>query len=84
MGRAATASLLCPHCGEPNSPFAEICIRCALSMHPVEIPEPAPPPIVEPESEPEPGFQWWWVVLVAVCVIIIVLMIAWAVTHNPV
>ena len=84
VGRAATASLLCPHCGEPNSPIAEICIRCALSMHPVEIPEPAPPPIVEPESEPEPGFQWWWVVLVAVCVIIMVLMIAWAVTHNPV
>ena len=53
-------------------------------MHPVEIPEPAPPPIVEPESELEPGFQWWWVVLVAVCVIIMVLMIAWAVTHNPV
>ena len=42
VGRAATASLLCPHCGEPNSPAAEICIRCALSLHPVEIPEPEP------------------------------------------
>ena len=90
VGRAATASLLCPHCGEPNSPLAEICIRCALSMHPVEIPEPAPPPIVEPdpepepEPEPEPGFPWWWVVLIAVCVIIIALMIVWAVTRQPV
>ena len=44
VGRAATASLLCPHCGEPNSPTAEICVRCALSMHPVEVPEPARPP----------------------------------------
>ena len=85
VGRAATASLLYPHCGEPNSPTAEICVRCALSMHPVEIPEPAPPPIVvpEPEPEPEPGFPWWWVVLIAVCVIIIGLMIVWAVTRQP-
>ena len=87
MGRAATASLRCPQCGEPNSPIAEICIR--LSRHLVEITEPAPPPIVEPEPEPEPipepepGFPWWWVVLLAVCVIIIMLMIVWAVTRPP-
>ncbi len=55
VGRAATAALLCPHCGEPNSPAAQICIRCALSLHPVEIPEPEPVVVIpEPEPEPEP------------------------------
>lgn len=57
VGRAATASLLCPHCGEPNSPTAEICVRCALSMHPVEVPEPARPPSScrSPSRNPSPS-----------------------------
>ena len=86
VGRAATASLLCPHCGEPNSPAAEICIRCALSLHPVEIPEPEPVVIVLPEPEPEPEpppekpFEWWWVALIGICVAILVIMIIWGVT----
>ncbi|HEY5879378.1 MAG TPA: hypothetical protein VIU11_10720 [Nakamurella sp.] len=88
VGRAATASLICPHCAEPNSPTAEICVRCALSLRPVEIAEPAPPPepiIVfepdpEPEPEPAPGFDWWWVVagvmaLVAVALIILLIVL---------
>lgn len=86
VGRAATASLICPHCAEPNSPTAEICVRCALSLHPVEIPEPEPEPepiIVfepdpEPEPEPAPGFDWWWVVagvMALIAVVLIVLLI---------
>ena len=42
VGRAATAALICPHCAEPNPPAGEICIRCSLSLHPVEIAEPEP------------------------------------------
>lgn len=85
VGRAATASLLCPHCGEPNSPVAEICIRCALSLHPVEIPEPepvlfVPEPEPEPEPPPEPTFEWWWVALIGICIVILVIMIIWGVT----
>jgi predicted RNA-binding Zn-ribbon protein involved in translation (DUF1610 family) len=86
VGRAATASLLCPHCGEPNSPAAQICIRCALSLHPVEIPEPEPVIVIpEPEPEPEPpppepAFEWWWVALIGICIAILAIMIIWAVT----
>jgi hypothetical protein len=83
VGRAATASLICPHCAEPNSPTAEICVRCALSLHPIEIPEPEPEPepiIVfepdpEPEPEPAPGFDWWWVVAGVMALIAVVLII---------
>lgn len=85
VGRAATASLICPHCAEPNSPTAEICVRCALSLHPVDIPEPGPQPeplIVfephpepEPEPEPSPKFDWWWVVAVIMAVVAVALII---------
>jgi len=83
VGRAAAASLICPHCEEPNAPTAEICVRCALSLHPIDIPEPeptleplivfAPPP--EPAPAPAPGFDWWWVVAVVMAVIAITLII---------
>lgn len=86
VGRAATAALVCPHCSEPNSPTAQICVRCALSLHPVDIPEPAPapephvvfdpPPAVEAEPEPAPGFDWWWVVAVVMAVIAVALIVA--------
>lgn len=82
VGRAATAALICPHCSEPNSPAAEICIRCALSLHPVDIPEPepvvvfAPIPEPEPEPEPEPGFDWWWIVALVTALVGIVLIVA--------
>ena len=83
VGRAATAALLCPHCGEPNSPAAQTCVRCLLSLHPVE---PPPPPVpvyfapVPPPPEPEPvdrQFPLWWVLLVAVCVLAIVAVVVW-------
>lgn len=83
VGRAATASLICPHCAEPNAPSAEICVRCALALHPVEIPEPEPEPepiiVFEPDPEPEPQpaprFDWWWVVAVVMAVIAVALII---------
>ena len=83
VGRAATAALICPHCAEPNSPTAEICVRCALSLHPVDIPEPEPEPLIvfepppapEPEPEPVPRFDWWWVVAGAMAVIAIGLIV---------
>jgi hypothetical protein len=81
VGRAATAALICPHCSEPNAPSAEICIRCALSLHPVDIPEPAPVVIAPPEPEPEPeplpekSFDWWWIVAIAAAVIAAALIV---------
>jgi hypothetical protein len=86
VGRAATAALLCPHCGEPNSPAAEICIRCALSLHPVEIPEPEPVVVIpepepEPEPPPEPAREWWWLALIGICIAILVIMVIWGVTN---
>jgi len=85
VGRAGTASLICPHCAEPNSPTAEICVRCTLSLHPVEIPEPEPPPLIafeppplpepEPEPEPAPRFDWWWVVAAIMAVLAVVLIV---------
>jgi len=88
VGRAATASLICPPCAAPNSPAAEICVRCALALHPVEIPEPAPEPepiiVFEPDPEPEPepasGFDWWWVVagimaLIAIGLIVLLVVL---------
>jgi DNA-directed RNA polymerase subunit RPC12/RpoP len=82
VGRAATASVACPHCNEPNSPTALICIRCGRSMLPDPEPEPepepvyvAPPPL--PEPEPEKGFPLWWVVVMCVCLLIITILVAW-------
>lgn len=85
VGRAATAALICPHCSEPNAPTAQLCVRCTLSLHPVDIPEPAPPPEAhwvfdpapdpEPEPEPAPGFDWWWVVAVVMAVIAVALIV---------
>ena len=83
VGRAGTASLICPHCAEPNSPTAEICVRCTLYLHPVDIPEPEPPPLIvfeppplpEPEPEPAPRFDWWWVVAVIMAVLAVVLIV---------
>jgi len=81
VGRAATAALMCPHCSEPNSPAADICVRCSRSLHPVDIPEPepvvvAPPPEPEPEPEPERGFDWWWVVAIVTVLLAVALIVA--------
>ncbi|MGS0688168.1 hypothetical protein ACVBEQ_23920 [Nakamurella sp. GG22] len=75
VGRAATAALICPHCAEPNPPAGEICIRCSLSLHPVEIPEPEPVIFVPlpppPAPRPERTFDWWWVVALVTVLIAI-------------
>ncbi len=75
VGRAATAALICPHCAEPNPPAGEICIRCSLSLHPVEIAEPEPVVFVPlpppPAAMPERTFDWWWVVALVTVMIAI-------------
>jgi hypothetical protein len=86
VGRAATAALLCPHCGEPNSPAAENCIRCTLSLHPVELP---PEPVYIPAPEPERvpvvigrEYPLWWILLVTATVLTITLMVVWVVVNS--
>lgn len=85
VGRAATAALNCPHCTEPNSPTALVCIRCGGDMHPV-----APPPLLEPEPvyvappppAPEPEIEddrFWWILGIAIAVLIVVILVVWAV-----
>ena len=82
VGRAATASVACPHCGEPNSPVAIICIRCSLPMVIVQPePEPEPEPVYvpppPPEPEPEARFPWWWVIGASAALVIITVLVAW-------
>jgi hypothetical protein len=81
VGRAATASVACPHCGEPNSPTAIICIRCSQAMViPEPEPEPEPEPVYvppPPEPEPEKGFPLWWVVGASAALVIITILVAW-------
>ncbi len=83
-GRAATASVPCPHCGEPNSPIADNCLRCGLPMRPVAAPPPEPEPVFVPMVEAEPGpeppedYPWWWVLLVVLSVVVIGALVAWA------
>lgn len=85
VGRAATAALMCPHCGEPNSPAAQTCVRCLLSLHPVEIvvaPVYFPPP--EPELLPVAigrDYPLWWILLVSGCLLAIVLIVVWIVVN---
>lgn len=82
VGRAATAAVPCPHCGEPNTPTAQTCIRCGLSMTVTMAPPPPPPepvyivPVPEPEPEPErSGIPWWWILAMVACVIAIGLLL---------
>lgn len=82
VGRAATASVACPHCGEPNSPVAINCVRCGRPMVVEPEPEPVyvapePEPVYEepePEPEPERGFPVWLVI--AICMAIVVAAVA--------
>jgi len=80
VGRADTAALDCPHCGEPNSPAAVLCVRCGKDMHPIAPPPPvvlvAPPPPPEPEPEPEAEFPWWWVLVICLCLLLITVIVA--------
>ncbi len=82
VGRAATAALVCPHCGEPNSPTAQNCVRCLLSLHPVEPPPPAPVYVAPPPPPPMPvpigrEYPLWWILLVSGCAMAIILIVVW-------
>lgn len=83
VGKASTAFIPCPHCGEPNSPAAQICVRCTLSMILV-VPPPPPPPVYVPPPplpplEPEPErSQWIWWVIIAVLTLVILGFTLWA------
>ncbi len=87
VGRAATAALLCPHCGEPNSPAAQTCVRCLLSLHPVEPPPPEPVYVAPPPPPPMPvpigrEYPLWWILLVSGCSLAIVLIVVWIVANS--
>jgi DNA-directed RNA polymerase subunit RPC12/RpoP len=70
VGRSTVASVTCPHCDEPNTVSALVCVRCGKSMHPelaapppeiVYVPTPAPTPVTEPAKSRIP----WWVWVMA-------------------
>jgi hypothetical protein len=83
VGRRTLASVPCPHCAEPNTVRAVVCVRCELPMHPVAPPPPPPelppPPLPAPvEVVPERGTPWWvWVIVgvFAVTVLVVVLVL---------
>jgi hypothetical protein len=88
VGRATIASLPCPHCAEPNALSAQVCIRCGLSMHPIEA---APPPPPEPEYEPPPpavyiepehGIAWWVWALLATGLVALAVLLILVLTHT--
>lgn len=84
VGRAATAGIPCPHCTEPNSPVAVLCVRCGGEMNPA--PVVAPPVVVlEPEPvhvpEPAPRNQWWWWVI-AIVTVLAVAAIVWVLSTR--
>lgn len=69
-GRAAIASVPCPHCSELNMVSAETCIRCGRPMRitpelpPVVQAAPPPAPALPPPPEPDKPVAWWiWVLL---------------------
>jgi hypothetical protein len=79
-GRAAVASLPCPHCAELNSVAAETCIRCGLPMHPVAPPPPVayvpPPPAPAPPPPAEDKVSWWvWALLILGAAVLITLIV---------
>ena len=66
VGHATLASLICPHCAEPNAVTATVCLRCNRLLHVVDeapAPPPEPPPAVYvPEPvyvEPARVTPWW-------------------------
>jgi hypothetical protein len=89
VGRATVASQPCPHCAEPNALTAQICVRCGLSMHPIEAPP--PPPLPEPvyaaptpevHVEPARGIPWWVWALLATGSAALVTVIVLVLTHT--
>lgn len=79
VGRAATAFVACPHCGEPNSPIAVVCVRCGRPMvieAPDPEPEPEPEPVFEePEPEPEPEPEFPVGIIIAICLFVVFLAV---------
>ncbi|MEO6885186.1 MAG: hypothetical protein ABI232_02715 [Jatrophihabitantaceae bacterium] len=88
VGRATVASLPCPHCAEPNALTAQICVRCGLSMYPVQelAPEPepvyAPPPPPAVYVEPDRGVAWWVWALLALGAAALITLIVLIATHT--
>jgi hypothetical protein len=83
-GLARTASVPCPHCSEPNTVTAQVCVRCGLSMHvaaPPPPPEPvyvAPPP-PPPDAPPPKKTPWWvWLLLGVFCAAVITVVVLFA------
>lgn len=80
VGRSTLASIACPHCAELNTVSAITCVRCGLSMQPVQAPPPLvvvapapPPPVV---VEPKRGVPWWvWLLLALEAAAIVVVVI---------
>lgn len=84
VGRAATAGVPCPHCTEPNSPTAVLCIRCGGEMNPAPVAAPvimAPEPEPAPIPEPEPTTRWWWWVA-AIVTVLAVAAIVWVLSTR--
>jgi hypothetical protein len=85
VGRTMLASVPCPHCAEPNTVRAEVCVRCALPMHPIAPPPPPPPVAVLPPPpepvvvEPEPGTPWWVWLIIGVGAAAVVVMVTLAI-----
>jgi len=81
VGRAATAGIACPHCGEPNSPAALICVRCGGDMHPVVPPPPPPVVVYQPPPPPPPPVpektSWLWLIIIGICLVLIVVAVLW-------
>ena len=84
VGRATLASVPCPHCSEPNTVHAVVCVRCGLPMHYVPesivwiVPLLPPPVYVEPKS----GVAWWIWLLIALTFITTVVLIVLVLTHK--
>ncbi|MEO9137803.1 MAG: hypothetical protein ABI345_01925 [Jatrophihabitans sp.] len=87
VGRATVASRACPHCAEPNALSAQLCVRCGLSMYPVQAPPP-PPPVVEYVApppvyvEPERGVAWWVWALLALGFVVLVVLVVLSATNT--
>ncbi|MDT4956667.1 MAG: hypothetical protein QOD31_466 [Pseudonocardiales bacterium] len=88
VGRATLASLVCPHCAEPNAVSAVTCVRCLQPMVVVQVLPPAPepvvyvPPPVYVEPEPEPGVAWWVWALIGAALVATVVLVILIVTHT--
>jgi hypothetical protein len=85
VGRAMLASVACPHCSEPNTVRAVVCVRCGLPMNPVApppqvyLPPPPPPPVY---VEPKTGVAWWVWLLIALTFVATVTLIVLVLTHK--